>query len=95
MWRVIHHISWKKTWTHFPEWHYISYLLCHSKPSSKYTNYKGSSVGMEGAGILKSFNRSLCARVICHTKYFGDKENKAYQRVSAEKPDGLSLSVKT
>jgi hypothetical protein len=56
-------------------------------------NHKGVSGGMESAGVLNIFNFSLHTRDICNTKYLGDGDSKAYQKVVAEKPCGPNISV--
>jgi len=48
---------------------------------------------MEVAAVLNIFNCSLHTQGICYTKYLGDGDSKAYQRVSAEKPYGPNISV--
>jgi hypothetical protein len=56
-------------------------------------NYGRTSDGMEVAGVLNIFNCSLHTQGICYTKYLGDGDSKAYQRVVAEKPSGPKIPV--
>jgi hypothetical protein len=46
---------------------------------------------MEISDLLN--NCSLCTKGICYTKYLGDGDSEAYQRVIAEKPCGRNISV--
>jgi hypothetical protein len=50
---------------------------------------------MEGAGVLNIFNRSLDTRGIgiCYTKYVGDGDSKAYQRMVAGKLYDPNIAV--
>jgi hypothetical protein len=55
-------------------------FVCHTNPTSQHeckNNYAGISGGMDGAGGLNIFNRSLHTRGICYTKYLGDGDSKA------------------
>jgi hypothetical protein len=50
-------------------------FVCHTNPTSQNEfkrNHEGISGGMEGAGVLNIFNRSLHTRGIGYIKYLGD-----------------------
>jgi hypothetical protein len=73
-----------------------SCFVCHTNPTSQHEckkNHEGISDGMEGAGVVNIFNHSLHNRGICYTRYFGDTESRAYQRVAAGKPYDPNISV--
>jgi hypothetical protein len=56
------------------------FFFCHPNPTSQHKckkNYEGTSGGMEGAGVLNIFNRSICTQATCYTKYVGDWDSKA------------------
>jgi hypothetical protein len=70
--------------------------VCHTNSTSQHVckkKYEGISGGMEGAGVLNIFNHSLHTLGICYTKYLGDRDSKAYQRVVAGKPCGSNTAV--
>jgi hypothetical protein len=48
---------------------------------------------MEGAGVFKIFNHSVPTRGACYTKYLGDGDSKACQRMVAGKPCGPNMAV--
>ena len=71
-------------------------FVCHTNPTSERKckeNYEVTSGGMEVAGVLNIFNFSICAQGICYTKYLGDGDSKAYQKVFADKHCGPNISV--
>jgi hypothetical protein len=56
------------------------YFVCHTKPFSKRkfkNNYEGTSGGIELSDVLSSFNHSLRAQGIYHTKTLGDGNSTA------------------
>jgi len=56
-------------------------------------NYERTSDGMQVAGVLNIFTFSLHTQGICYTKYLGNGDSKAHQRVVAEKPYGPQIPV--
>jgi hypothetical protein len=57
-------------------------------------NHEAISGGMEGAGVLHIFNRSLHTRGVCYTKCLGDGYSKSYRRVVAGKPCDPNVAVR-
>jgi hypothetical protein len=71
-------------------------FVCHTIPAFHHEyekNHEEISGGMEGAGVLNIFNRSLHTWGICYTKYLGDGDSKSYQRVVAGKPYDPDIAV--
>lgn len=56
-------------------------------------NYTGPSGGMEVAGVLRIFNRSVANRGVRYTQYLGDGDSKAFDRVCAEQPYGPNVTI--
>jgi hypothetical protein len=56
-------------------------------------NHEGLSGGMEGAGVLNTFNRSFHTRGICYTKYLADGDSKTHLMVVAGKPSDPNIAV--
>ena len=52
------------------------------------SNYSGSSGGMEVAGAIKLFHRSVESRGVRYVQYLGDGDSKAYMGVVNSKPYG-------
>jgi hypothetical protein len=74
----------------------MSCFVCHTNPTSQHEckkKHEGRGGGMEGAGVLNIFNLSLHTRGVGDTKYLGDGDCKAYQRVVAGKPYGPNIAV--
>lgn len=54
------------------------------------SNFQGSSGGMESAGAIAIFRRSVETRGVMYTKYLGDGDSKGFSSVVEDKPYGDS-----
>ena len=70
--------------------------VCSTSPALQHNykkNYEGSSGGMEVAGVVNLFKRSLGVRGVRYTRYLGDGDCKAFQTVVNEKPYGPDIQI--
>lgn len=56
-------------------------------------NYEGSSGGMEAAGAMEIFQRSVSERGVRYINYLGDGDSKAYKTVCESKPYGEDVQI--
>lgn len=63
-------------------------LKNHKESGKCKTNYTGVSGGMESAGAVKIFERSVNKYGVRYTKYLGDGDSKGFKRVVESKPYG-------
>lgn len=69
----------------------IQSKFCHTCAKGKGTphncqsQYVGSSGGMESAGAVEVFQRSIESRGVRYTHYIGDGDSKAFQTVNEKK----------
>jgi len=71
-------------------------LFCHTSQTLELSCkkiYESTSDGMGVAGVLNIVKCSLHTQGICYTKYLGDRDSKAYQKMVAEKLCGPKIPV--
>jgi hypothetical protein len=68
---------------------------CHNHTGKHHCvlNFEGFSGGMESAGVLKLFQRSVQNYGVWYTKYLGDGDSKGFLKVTEAKPCGNSVTI--
>lgn len=99
-----HFPEWHYTYISYLLWHTESFiyrnndnvLFCHTSQTLELSCkkiYESTSDGMGVAGVLNIVKCSLHTQGICYTKYLGDRDSKAYQKMVAEKLCGPKIPV--